>query len=107
MLDWSKKYISDTLGLPVHQVVIFGRQILEALMFLYKQGLPSMGHLHSGNVFVTSDNCCKLGGYDNSLLGYRTRLYKKCDQEGYLKTIDVILFGKRKAIRILITNTQQ
>lgn len=94
MLDWSKKYVSDTLGLPVHQVVIFGRQILEALMFLYKQGLPSMGHLHSGNVFVTSDNCCKLGGYDNSLLGYRTRLYKKCDQEGYLKTIDVILFGR-------------
>lgn len=30
----------------------FGRHILEALLFLRERGIPSHGHLHSGNVIL-------------------------------------------------------
>jgi hypothetical protein len=66
--------------------------------FLYKQGFPPLGHIHSGNIMVLSDDHCKLGGYDNTLLGYHTRLYQLCSREGYLESIDVIMFGKMKSL---------
>ena len=39
-------------GLPMSQVQRLGRQILEALLFLRDRGIPSHGHLHSGNVII-------------------------------------------------------
>ena len=35
---------------------------------------------------------CRLAGYENTLLGYKTRLYKLL--KGHLDAIDVIMFGE-------------
>ncbi len=37
---------------------------------------------------------CKLGGYENRLLGYRTRLYNLCQTFNCTEDIDIIMFGK-------------
>ena len=76
------------------KVSLFGKQVLEAINFLHKQGFPCLGHVHTGNIYVVSPDHCKLGGYDNTLLGYRTRLYRMCEQHGYAKAIDVVMFGE-------------
>lgn len=64
--------------------------------YLYRQGFVMLGHVHTGNIFVFTDTHCKLGGYENTLLGYRTRSHKKCFQEGCLEHIDKIMFGKHR-----------
>ena len=50
-----------------------------------------LGHVQSGNIFVV-DDVCKLGGYENILLGYKTRLYRRC--KDHLDRLDIILFGE-------------
>ncbi len=65
------------------------------MYFLYKQGFPPLGHIHTGNIFPTEEGDFVLGGYENTLLGYRTRLYRKIVEENYqLEKIDVIMFGE-------------
>ena len=81
----------------MEKVALLGRQVLEAILFLYKVGFQTVGHVHSGNIFMATDTHCKLGGYENALLGYRTRLYRACSQEGYLNNIDLIMFGECSA----------
>uniref|UniRef100_A0A182YNF5 Protein kinase domain-containing protein n=1 Tax=Anopheles stephensi TaxID=30069 RepID=A0A182YNF5_ANOST len=49
---WSRKYTRKSTCLPLSQVQRLGRQILEALLFLRERGIPSHGHLHSGNVIL-------------------------------------------------------
>jgi len=88
--DWSVKYSVRRKGLPVETVALYGRQILEVLVLLYRRGFPPLGHVHSGNVFV-DDKVCRLSGYENTLLGYKTRLYKILRE--HLDAIDVIMFG--------------
>ena len=39
-------------------------------------------------------NTCRLGGYENALLGYKTRAYKLCKK--HLEDIDLILFGEER-----------
>lgn len=41
-------------------------------------------------MFVEGD-VCRLGGYENTLLGYKTRSYKVCKE--HMEDIDLILFG--------------
>lgn len=65
--------------------------LLQAMMFLGDLGLPPIDHVQSGNVFVVND-VCLLGGYENTLLGYKTRIYRLC--KDHLSYLDVILFGK-------------
>ena len=65
--------------------------LLQAMMFLGDLGLPLMDHVQSGNIFVVGD-VCFLGGYENTLLGYKTRIYRLC--KDHLSYLDVILFGK-------------
>jgi hypothetical protein len=60
-------------------------------MFLGDLGLPPIDHVQSGNVFIV-DDVCRLGGYENTLLGYKTRIYRLC--KDHLEHLDVILFGK-------------
>ena len=60
-------------------------------MFLCELGLPPIDHVQSGNAFVV-DEVCKLGGYENTLLGYKTRIYRLC--KDHLPHLDVILFGE-------------
>jgi hypothetical protein len=50
-----------------------GRQIIEALEFLYSRGLKYQ-HLHAGNV-IMDNGVPKLTGYTNWLFGYQSRLY--------------------------------
>lgn len=50
--SWARKYTRKSVGLPLSQVQRLGRQVLEALLFLRDRGIPSHGHLHSGNVIL-------------------------------------------------------
>ena len=61
--------------------------------FLYHKGfsINALGHIQSGNIFVV-DDVCKLGGYENMLLGYKTRIYRLC--KDHLEHFDTILFGE-------------
>ncbi|XP_011163947.1 PX domain-containing protein kinase-like protein isoform X1 [Solenopsis invicta] len=54
-------------ALTVQEIATYGYQILEALGFLHEKGLP-YGHLHTGNVLLTS-RCAKLLDIENGLLG--------------------------------------
>ena len=58
-----------------------------------------------GNVFICEDQdgekVCKLGGYDQTLLGYRPRLYKAILGMDLLKHIDIIMFGEDTAIAFM------
>lgn len=49
---FERKYEKKTSGLPISQVQRLGRQVLEALLFLKDRGIPTHGHLHSGNVMM-------------------------------------------------------
>ena len=60
--------------------------------FLYSLGFPPLGHVHTGNIFVEGD-VCRLGGYENTLLGYRTPLYDIIEEYNNLESIDIIMFG--------------
>ncbi len=67
--------------------------LLQAVLYLYKLGLRPVGHIQSGNIFVEGE-VCRLGGYENRLLGYRTRLYGSCKEANCSEDIDVAMFGK-------------
>ena len=75
---------------------------LQGLNFLYRKGLPILGHIQTGNIFVV-DDVCRLGGYENTLLGYRTRLYRLCKDHPH-EHFDIILFGSVRMHNY--TNTQ-
>ena len=51
------KYSVSGTGLGVSQLAMYGRQILEALLYLQQCGMPPYGHLHSGNVIVENNTC--------------------------------------------------
>lgn len=86
----------------------------QALLCLYRRGIQPLGHLHSGNIFIeevtnedgeaAGQRVCKVGGYENMLLGYRTRLYRSLlESEINMELIDVYLFGKFQLMMMLIT----
>ncbi len=59
--------------------------------------LKPLFHIHTGNVYVVEregKDECRVGGYENTLLGYRTRLHKLVVQSRLLPYIDVIMFGE-------------
>ena len=68
-------------------------------MFLYSKNFPTLDHVQSGNIFVV-DDVCLLGGYENTLLGYKTRLYMKC--KDHMDQLDVILFGELRQINRIL-----
>ena len=51
----------------------------------------SLGYVHTGNIFLDG-GICKLGGFENALLGYRTRKYILF--EDCLANLDVLMFGE-------------
>ena len=63
----------------------------QAMLFLYEKGFPQLGHIQSGNVFIVND-VCLVGGYENTVLGYKTRMYKMCKEQ--IQRLDVIMFGE-------------
>ena len=52
-----------------------------------------MGHIQTGNIYVDA-NVCQLGGFENTLLGYRSRLHTRIAEGGHLESIDVVMFGR-------------
>ncbi|XP_032237029.1 slowpoke-binding protein isoform X2 [Nematostella vectensis] len=91
---WLEKYEFKGKGLTVLQIKNYGRQILEALIYLQERGLPSCSHVHSGNVYLI-DGACRFSGYEYSLLGYKARLqplFKKLVKKNK-QAIDVLAFG--------------
>jgi len=72
--SWEDKYQVKGKSLSVTQIRNYGRQVLEALLYLREKGLPACGHLHSGNIFIINGNA-KLSGFENSLFGWKSRLY--------------------------------
>ncbi|XP_070496714.1 uro-adherence factor A [Chironomus tepperi] len=91
---YNRKYTKKSGGLPISQVQRLGRQILEALLFLRDRGIPSHGHLHSGNV-ILQNGVARLSGLENNLLGLSSRvnsvLWSRSSTE--IESIDVICFG--------------
>lgn len=53
---------------------------------------PPLSHVHTGNIFIV-DGVCRVGGHENTMLCYRSRLLKECAQNECLDFIDVIMFG--------------
>jgi len=66
-------------------------------VYLYSQGYDPLGHIQTGNIYVGDGESCKVGGYENTLLKYRARLYKTCESVKCLEDIDVIMFGENKS----------
>lgn len=94
--SWEEKYQAKGKSLSLTQIRNYGKQILEALLYLRGKGLPACGHVHSGNVFIINGTC-KLSGFENSLFGWKSRLNpimkkflkdKQCDVD-----VDVFQFG--------------
>ena len=52
-----------------------------------------LGCIHTGNIFLEEDNC-KLGGFENTLLGCPAKRYKIFENSVF--KLDVIMFGKSK-----------
>ena len=65
----------------------------QAVGTLYRFGFPPIGHIQAGNIFVDG-NVCQVGGYENTLLGYKTRLHRSIANENCLDDIDIIMFGE-------------
>ena len=61
---------------------------------LYEVGFPAIGQVHTGNIFLEEDGRYSLGGFENTLLGYRTSQYTSIRNEGLLNRIDIIMLGK-------------
>lgn len=76
--------------------------MLQGMSFLYEIGFHALGHVHTGNIFVDIDSedqeVCQVGGYEQTLLGYKTRLYRDILNKKLLKYIDIIMFGKNTYI---------
>lgn len=78
---------------------------LQAVVYLYGRGLSPLGHIQTGNIYMESEDMCRLGGYENTLLKYRARLYRTCVNLKCLEDIDVIMFGELSQMHILLLMT--
>ena len=68
--------------------------VFQAVEVLYSVGFPYVGQIHSGNVFMFDKDRFVLGGYENTLLGYRTSCFQDLKATQLLDKIDVIMFGE-------------
>lgn len=70
---------------------------MQAMSFLYEQGFPPLGHVHTGNLFLETGRggveVCRVGGYENTLLGFRTSHGMFANQR-YSDAIDLRMFGE-------------
>lgn len=92
--SYESKYLYRNKGLINSQVKLYGRQIIEALLYLESKGFPQHGHLMSSNVMM-SNGSCRLSALENAFLGYTSKLYpviqKKISKQR--DAVDVICFG--------------
>ncbi|KAK6176190.1 hypothetical protein SNE40_014519 [Patella caerulea] len=89
-----EKYNKRCRGLGLGQVQHFGKEILEAMLFMSEKGFPSHISLHSGNIMF-ENGTCRLAGYENTLLGNTSRVYplikKKIKEDK--DAVDTLCFG--------------
>ncbi|CAM1327874.1 Uncharacterised protein g9617 [Pycnogonum litorale] len=89
---------STICGKPLDpsQIKTYGRQILEAILFLRNgREFPPVGeHLHSGNIMV-QDGVARMTGYENILLGFRSKIYPLLRKilKNSPEYVDTIAFG--------------
>lgn len=72
----------------------YGRQILEALIFIHKKGIP-FGHLQMGNVLL-EDGTCRLVGLENAFFGlpsYYREFATRLRRVKTLQSLDIYSFG--------------
>jgi PX domain-containing protein kinase-like protein len=89
-LSWATKYSVRRNGLNLNQIKNYGRQILEAVSYLLFVGFNPFGQIQSGNIYVEGSRC-RLSGCDNSLLGYKPRIFRTLKH--YKDSIDSAMFG--------------
>ncbi|XP_071081924.1 slowpoke-binding protein-like [Haliotis cracherodii] len=93
--SWYEKYSQRNRGLSLQQIQLYGRQILEGLLYLEEKGFPPHSNIHSGNILF-EDGVCKVTGYENIFLGNTSRVYslirKKLKGENK-DAIDTLSFG--------------
>lgn len=89
---FGEKYRRGAVGpLPAADIALYGRQILEALIYLTSRRCR-VSHLHCGNILVEK-RCCYLAGVvENELLGMSLDLDKDAAQE--TKDVEVLAFGR-------------
>ncbi|XP_045593718.2 PX domain-containing protein kinase-like protein isoform X1 [Procambarus clarkii] len=89
------KYSSDKpSSIRQRDCAIYGRQILEALLFLHEKGL-GYGHLHTGNL-VIDNNVCRLLDLENQVVGLPNQLRSQMVHHrkiNSMEAIDVYCFG--------------
>ncbi|KAK8396825.1 hypothetical protein O3P69_005059 [Scylla paramamosain] len=89
------KYSGDKLiAVAEKKCAVFGRQILEALLFLHEKGLGH-GHVHTGNM-VLENNVCQLLDLENQVVGMPNQLRARVVQHRRINSIealDVYSFG--------------
>lgn len=92
--SWVEKYQARGKALSLTQIRNFGRQVLEALVYLRDKGFPTCGHVHSGNVFIINGTA-KLSGFENSMFGWKSRLYPTIKKliKNRDDDIEVVQFG--------------
>ena len=73
--------------------ILVSSVILQGALDLYELGLEQVGQIHTGNVFLDGD-ICRLGGYENTVFGYKTRLTTLLHD--YREAMDLIMFGKER-----------
>ncbi|XP_011403693.1 PREDICTED: slowpoke-binding protein-like isoform X2 [Amphimedon queenslandica] len=89
-LPWSTKYSVRRSGLRTHQIQNFGRQILEAVLFVHELGFKPFGQIQSGNIYLEGGRC-RVSGIDNAILGYKPRVSRNV--KTYKENIDSVMFG--------------
>ncbi|CAB3987658.1 slowpoke-binding -like [Paramuricea clavata] len=91
---WAGKYRVQGKAMNVLEIKMYGRQILKAMLFLHSKGIPTNGHVHSGNIFVKK-GICRISGYEQAILGFKSRLHPRLSRA--LKknkyAIDTLCFG--------------
>jgi len=98
IMPWRKKYMTTGRPLPMDKIVLYGRQILEGMLFLKKKQIPYR-NLHSGNVILDGDRC-RITGFENPLLGYTPKLIHRAgkalgpkDKDPLGNSFDIVCFG--------------
>eukprot|EP00055_Hartaetosiga_balthica_P015220 m.88439 g.88439 ORF g.88439 m.88439 type:complete len:483 (+) comp8809_c0_seq1:154-1602(+) len=97
--SWDDKYSKRRNGLGESKAIVLGRQILEAIDYLKKQGIPCH-NIHSGNIIMFNDTP-RLAGFENFLFGYSARQRSVIDpfiknqpkEKRHKDILTVLLFG--------------
>ncbi|XP_059157582.1 probable inactive serine/threonine-protein kinase slob2 [Physella acuta] len=93
--NWFEKYRNKSKGLPLNLIKLYGKQILNGMLYLEEKGFPTHGNLQSGNVML-QDGICRISGYENKFIGNTSRVYtlvKKKLKDENKDALDSLCFG--------------